>query len=276
MKPKEFILQTVKGEPVFAFEWKPEGKIKAVVVNTHGLGEYSLRYQHVADFYNQNHIAMIGFDLFGHGKSGGKRGELPEKDTHLESIDLLIEQAREKYPGSPIILRGHSLGGELVLWHALEKRPEIKGIISTSPFFAANEPLPPIKLFLAKMMSNLLPAFSMENGLDPKALSRDQAVVEKYVIDPLVHKMVSARLGWAMVEQAEWIMNHASEFPLPLLIVVGSAERIVNRAKIEEFAKLVPNADLKIWDGLFHETHNEPEKDMVLKYELEWVKKVLK
>ena len=276
MKPKEFILQTVKGEPVFAFEWKPEGEIKAVVVNTHGLGEYSLRYQHVADFYNQNHIAMIGFDLFGHGKSGGRRGELPEKGTHLESISLLLEQAKMKYPGSPVILRGHSLGGELVLWYALEKRPDIKGIISTSPFFSAFEPLPPIKLFLAKVMNSLLPAFSMENGLDPYGLSRDLTVVEKYTHDPLVHKMVSARLGWVMVEQAEWIMNHANEFPLPLLIVVGSAERIVNRAKIEEFAKLVPDAELKIWDGLYHETHNEPEKDKVLKYELDWVKKVLK
>lgn len=276
MKPKEFILQTVKGEPVFAFERKPEGKIKAVVVNTHGLGEHSQRYQHVADFYYQNHIAMMCFDLFGHGKSGGKRGELPEKNTHLESIDLLVEQARNNYPGSPIILRGHSLGGELVLWYALEKRPDIKGIISTSPFFAANEPLPPIKLFLAKVMNNLLPSFSMENGLDPNGLSRDPSIVQKYIQDPLVHKMVSARLGWAMVEQAEWIMEHGKELLVPLLMVVGSAERVVNRAKIEEFAKLVPNAELKIWDGLYHETHNEPEKDKVLKYELEWVKKVLK
>ena len=276
MKPKEFILQTVKGEPVYAFEWKPEGEIKAVVANTHGLGEYSLRYQHVAQFYNQNNIAVFGFDLFGHGKSGGKRGELPEKGIHLESIHLLLEQAKMKYPGSPILLRGHSLGGELVLWYALEKRPEIKGIISTSPFLAANEPLPPIKLFLAKVMNNLLPGFSMENGLDPYGLSRDQTIVDKYVQDPLVHKMVSARLGWVMVEQAEWIMEHAREFPLPLLIVVGSAERIVNRVKIEEFAKLVPNAELKIWDGLYHETHNEPEKEMVLKYEYDWVKKILK
>lgn len=276
MKPKEFILHSIKDEPVYAFEWKPEGKVKAVIANTHGLGEYALRYQHVAEFYNKNNIAILGFDLFGHGKSGGKRGELPEKDTHLESINYLLEQARVKYPGSPIILRGHSLGGELVLWYALEKRPDIKAIISTSPFFAAYEPLPPIKLFLAKVMNNLLPAFAMESGLDPTGLSRDQSIVEKYVHDPLVHKKVSARLGWMMVEQGKWIMEHASEFPLPLLIVVGSAERIVSRAKIEEFAKHAPNSELKIWDGLYHETHNEPEKDLVLKFELDWVRKILK
>ena len=276
MKPKEFILQTVKGEPVFAFEWKPEGEIKAVVVNTHGLGEYSLRYQYVADFYNQNHIAMIGFDLFGHGKSGGRRGELPEKGTHLKSISLLLEQAKMKYPGCPIILRGHSLGGELVLWYALKRKPKVKGIISASPFFAAYKPLPAIKLFLAMTMNTLYPTFSLENSLDPNELSRDKSVVEKYIHDPLVHKMVSARLGWTMVKQADWIMQNASELSSPLLIVIGSAERIVNRAKIEEFAKLVPDAEIKIWDGLYHETHNEPEKDKVLKYELDWVKKVLK
>lgn len=275
MKQTEFILQTVKGESVFAYDWKPKGKVKAVVVNTHGLGEYALRYQHVAEFYNQNQIAMLGFDLFGHGKSGGKRGELPKKDTHLESIYLLLEQARVNYPGCPIILRGHSLGGELVLWYALVRRPEVKGIISTSPFFAAYEPLPPIKLILAKVMNNLFPAFAMENGLDPSGLSRDQTIVDKYVHDPLVHTMVSARLGWTMVEQGEWIMQHAHEFPLPLLVMVGSAERIVDLKKIEQFSKLAPNAVLKVWDGLYHETHNEPEKEMVLKYELDWVKRIL-
>jgi acylglycerol lipase len=88
--------------------------------------------------------------------------------------------------------------------------------------------------------------------------------------------MVSARLGWTMVEQGNWLLDHAEEFPLPLLLVVGSNERIVARNKIEEFARLAPQVDLKIWQNLYHETHNEPDKEMVFQFELKWVKDHLK
>jgi alpha-beta hydrolase superfamily lysophospholipase len=276
MNPKQFILQTIKGENIFAFEWKPENKIDAVIANVHGLGEHSGRYEHVADFYGQHNIAFIAFDLFGHGKSGGKRGYLPEKNMYLSSINHLLQYAADQFPNIPLFLRGHSLGGELVLWYALERKPHIQGIISTSPFFASYDPLPPIKLNLARIMNVILPSFSMENGLDTDLLSKDEGIVSEYVQDPLVHKMVSARLGWTMVEQGSWLLDHAEEFPLPLLLVIGSNERIVDRAKIEEFARLAPQVDLKIWQNLFHETHNEPEKELVLRYELKWVKDHLK
>ena len=58
--------------------------------------------------------------------------------------------------------------------------------------------------------------------------------------------------------------------------MVGTGERIVDRSEIDKFAKRVPNIDYKIWDGLYHELHNEPEKEEVLKYELNWVNKHLK
>jgi len=72
------------------------------------------------------------------------------------------------------------------------------------------------------------------------------------------------------------LREHAKEFPLPLLLMVGTSDRIVNRSDIDEFAKQVPNIDYKIWDGLYHELHNEPEKEAVLSYELDWANKHLK
>jgi acylglycerol lipase len=276
MKPREFILQKINGENIIAYEWKSEKKPKGVIAVVHGLGEHSGRYQYVADFYNQRDFSVISFDLFGHGKSGGKRGELREKDDHLKSIDKLIEYATDNYFSAPIFLRGHSVGGELVLWYTLERKPELKGVIATSPYFATFEPLPPIKVALARVMNSILPSFSMENGLDPNILSRDISVVDKYIHDPLVHKLVSARLGWMMVERGNWIMQHAIEFPLPLLLVVGSNEKLVDRNKIEEFSRQVPEVNLKIWENLYHETHNEPEKKMVLEYEFGWINKHLK
>ena len=276
MKPDEFLLQTLHGEKIIGFEWKADKKSKATIALIHGLGEHSGRYQHVAEFYNQAGFNVAAVDLYGHGKSGGKRGALPKKDTYLKCIDSLLEYIQNNNLKSPIILRGHSLGGELVLWYALERKPEIKGVISTSPFLASYEPLPPLKLTLARVMNSLLPSLSMDNGIDVHLLSRDPKIVEKYTRDPLVHKLLSARLGWTMVEQGQWILQHAKEFSVPLLLMVGGDEKIVNLSKIEEFARQVPKVDLKVWQNLFHETHNEPEKEMVLGYELKWVKNLLK
>jgi acylglycerol lipase len=276
MKYREFTLPNYNMDSIFACEWNPENKAKAVVALVHGHGEHSGRYQHLADFYTKNGIAVISFDLFGHGKSGGQRGHLPEANAYLSSIDDLLDYASIHYPDLPIILRGHSLGGEIVLWYALERKPIINGIISSAPLFASFEPVPPLKLFLARTMNSIFPAFSMKSEIPTDALSKDKGVVTKYKADPLVHGMISARLGWTIIEKGIWLRDHAKEFPLPLLLMVGSEERIVNRLDIDEFAKQVSNIDYKIWDGLYHELHNEPEKQMVLNYELDWVKKHLK
>ena len=251
-------------------------KAKAVVALVHGHGEYSGRYQHVADFYTKNGFAVISFDLFGRGKSGGQRGHLPEGEAYLSSLDNLLDYASSQYPDLPIFLRGHSLGGEIVLWYGMERKPKINGIIASAPLFASFEPVSPLKLLLAKTMNFIFPAFPMKSEINADALSRDKSVVTKYKVDPLVHGMISARLGWTIIEKGKWLRDHAKEFPLPLLLMVGTGERIVNRSDIDEFAKQVPNIDYKIWDGLYHELHNEPEKEAVLSYELDWANKHLK
>jgi acylglycerol lipase len=273
---KEFVLPNYKGHSIFACEWKPEKSTKAVIALVHGLGEHSGRYQNMADFYTKNGFAVISFDLFGHGKSGGQRGHLPASETYLKGIDDLLAYAKSQYLNLPIILRGHSLGGELVLWYSIQRKPRINGVISTAPFFASYEPVPPFKLFLAQSMNSIFPSFSMKSELNTATLSRDNNIVTKYIADPLVHGMISARLGWTMIEKGNWLLDHANEFTLPLLLMVGTGERLVDRSKIDLFAKNVSGIDYKIWDSLYHELHNEPEKETVLKYELNWVNKHLK
>lgn len=55
----------------------------------------------------------------------------------------------------------------------------------------------------------------------------------------------------------------------------GKADRITFPSGSEEFAQLAgeTNKDvtLKLWDGLYHEIHNEPEQDEVFKTMIEWL-----
>ena len=271
---KEFSLPGNNGLKYFSQQWLPESEINAVIALIHGLGEHSRRYLHVADYFTQKGLAFVSFDLYGHGKSGGKRGHLPSEDTYLSSIDELLQYIKIKFPNKPIFLYGHSLGGEIVLWYSMTRKPKINGVIATAPFLSSFNAVNPLKLFTARAMNNIYPSFVLNSGLEREALSRDLAIIQAYNDDPLVHGSISARLGWMMIEKGEWLLEHAHEFPLPLLLMVGSKERIVNVEKINHFARAIPKErlDYKIWEGLYHELHNEPEKKQVFDYEFGWIK----
>jgi alpha-beta hydrolase superfamily lysophospholipase len=71
-----------------------------------------------------------------------------------------------------------------------------------------------------------------------------------------------------------WALEHASEFSLPLLLMHGRDDKIISVKASYEFANTkIKNCTLKIWDGLYHEIHNEPEKKEVFKFLVDWLDK---
>ena len=251
--------------------WEPETSPRAVVCLVHGLGEHTGRYAHVAAALNDAGYAVLGFDLRGHGKSEGLRGHTPSYDTLMDDIGRLLDEAAQRYPGKAQFIYGHSLGGNLVLNYALRRKPPLAGVVSTSPAIRVAKPLPATQLTLAKVMNKLQPTMQMPNGLTLDSLARDPEVIRAYKSDPLVHNKISVRLAVEMLQAGEWALAHAAEFPLPLLLVHGSADEITSAAATQEFAgKVRGDCTLKIWDGFYHETHNEPEKAEVLGFMVAW------
>lgn len=253
--------------------WQTETPAKAVVCLVHGLGEHSGRYAHVAEALNAAGYTLFGFDLRGHGKSGGARGHTPTYDVLMDDIGRLLDEAAARYPDRPRFLYGHSLGGNLVLNYGLRCKPAIAGVISTSPGLRVTNPLPPLQIALARVMNKLQPGMQIANGLALDGLARDPEVIRAYTHDPLVHNKISVRLATGMLDAGEWAIVHAAEFPLPLLLVHGTADKLTSARATEEFAAKVPagRCTLKLWEGFYHETHNEPEKAEVLAYMVNWL-----
>ncbi|GAF74583.1 unnamed protein product, partial [marine sediment metagenome] len=109
---------------------------------------------------------------------------------------------------------------------------------------------------------------------DTKAISRDPEVVRAYENDPLGHDHISARMFIGIYQSGHWALEHALEFPLPLLLMHGRADKITSVNASSEFVgKITKNCTLKIWDGLYHEIHNEPEKEEVFKFLIDWLDK---
>ena len=277
MKHFELNWQNKDGGNFYVQGWEPDQKTKAVIALVHGFGEHSGRYAHVGEAFNKAGYALIGFDLRGHGKSSGARGHTPSYDALMDDIADFMKLIEKRYPGLPRFLYGHSMGGNQVLNFCLRRKPDVAGVIATGPWLKLAFNPPPFQITLVKVMNSVAPGFTQTSPMDTAALSHDQKVVDAYVNDPLVHSKISPRLFMSIYESGLWALDHAGEFPVPLLLMHGSADRVTSFAASAEFAKRAGKTVIwHPWEGFYHEIHNEPEKAEVLKTMIRWLDAQLK
>jgi alpha-beta hydrolase superfamily lysophospholipase len=260
------------GLDIFGQKWESETlQPKGVICLVHGFGEHSSRYEHVAKFFTDNRYGVITYDHRGHGRSAGRKGHFASYDEFMNDVQNLLNQADIHFPGLPKILYAHSMGGNVVANFAIKRKPDVAGIILSSPFFRPAFNPPAIKLALGKLMRNLVPSFSLPSGVDAAGISRDKDVVERYKNDPLVFDLISSKMGIELIEFGQEAIDHAARLTLPVLIFHGTADKLTSYEASKEF---VSNAGKNVtfisYEGLYHEAHNEPEKETVLKNALDW------
>ncbi len=272
MEHQKLSWKTDNGLNIFSQIWQPSASApRAVVCLVHGLGEHSSRYAHVAEAFVKQGYAFLAFDLLGHGQSEGARGHISSIEDFLKSIDRLLAQAKERYPNLPIILYGHSLGGILVLNYGLKRKPNVKGVIATSSGLHTALEEQPVKIFMAKLLGSLAPKATLPSGLEVSAISRDEAIVQAYKNDPLVHDKMSLGFGKIMLGVIQQTLADAADFPLPLLLMHGKSDRIAYPSSSVEVAEaLGERATLVLWEDGYHELHNDLQKEEVLKTMLDW------
>ena len=140
--------------------WAPQGALKAAIMLVHGHGEHVARYDHVAAALAEKGYAVLGFDLRGHGKSGGPRGHTPSYDALKDDIASFSQQTEQRYAGLPHFLYGHSLSGNLVLNYALRRKPDLHGVIATGPWLKLAFDPPASQVTLGRLMNGIAPGFS--------------------------------------------------------------------------------------------------------------------
>ena len=245
---------------------------RPTIALVHGLGEHSGRYGDLISHLIHRGHPVIATDLRGHGRSGGTRGHSPSYEALLDDIDLLLGAARERFPGTPFVLYGHSFGGALVINYGLRRHPDMLGLIATSPALRPAVVPPEWKLRVGHLLYRTWPSLTLKSGLEAVGISRDQAVVRAYRTDALVHDRISARLGLDLLEAGEWALQHAAELTLPLLLMHGDSDRLTSVTASREFARRAPpSCTLRIWQGFYHELHHEPEKAAVFAEISNWL-----
>lgn len=261
------------GGGVFYRHWRANEPARAVILLAHGLGEHGGRYQGFADFFGERGISVVAPDHLGHGASGGDRTHVHSFDEYLQPLDELRELIVGWYPGLPCILIGHSMGGLIAARYLLDHQSQFAAAALSGAALQAAEPPSAFAMFLARLFSRWLPKMGMLQ-LDATQISRDPEVVQDYLEDPLVHNgKASARLVVELFKEMERVERDQDKITLPIFVMHGSADAMTTSAGSDAYYRGVSSSDkdLKIYDGLYHEIFNEPERLEVLGDLASWI-----
>lgn len=255
--------------------WPTPVPAKGVVTLVHGLGEHAGRYAHVARHLNQQGWAVVGYDHRGHGRTAGPRGGLRADDDLLHDLAAVVDATRQAYPGLPLMVLGHSMGGLVTARFvaALAEPEETTALwrravdlcVLSSP--ALDLGMSGVQKALLGSVGRLTPDVAVGNGLKPEWVCSDASVVKDYVDDPLVHDRITGRLTRFMVEAVDVVQARAAHWRVPTLLMYAGADRCVRPAGSALFGgsaaptgrvHTVPLADMA------HEIFNEPDKARAL------------
>ena len=270
---KEFQFKVSKTR-LFGQYWQSD-TTKMIVLLVHGMGEYSTRYtSSIIPIFLKHSISVISYDQFGHGKTQGKRGHNPSYEAVLDCVEVIRDKAITIFGDVPIVLYGHSMGGNVVINYVLRREHSFVGVIATSPFLRLAFQPPSWKLSLAKLLQKIAPSLTMSNELDTTAISRDKLEVKKYNDNPLIHNRISANYSLTFIDTGEWAIQHASQLEVPMLVLHGTEDRIISYKASKEFVKNTnEKAILKLFEGAYHELHNDLCRNEMIQVILNWMRK---
>jgi acylglycerol lipase len=265
MKHKEGTFKGYKGLKLYYQYWLPDGKPKAVLLVAHGLAEHSGRYKNLVDYFVPKGYAVYALDHRGHGKSEGTRSYVDNFNDYLIDLKTFFDMVRKDNNSVKIFLFGHSLGATIATAYAIEHQKELAGLIVSGASLVPSTSVSPALLAMAGIVSALLPKMGV-TLLDASAISRDKAVVDAYVNDPLVFRgKVPARTGAELARMWKQLPEQMPRIKLPILIMHGFADRLANPAGSKLLYERVDSKDktLKLYDNCYHEICNEPEHEQV-------------
>lgn len=264
----------IAGAEIFYRQWQPEADTRAVVLLVHGLAEHSGRYGKLAEQMNAAGYAVCALDLPGHGRSAGEPGYIASFDQYRDAVLALRARLGQQYPGLPVFLLGHSMGGLVSALAVGPHQSQFAGLILSAAAIQTPLPPPPLQVFVVRLLSQILPHIGVMQ-LSPAEVSRDPAVVQDYIDDPLNHTgKLSARLVVELFANMQSLQQQASGLTLPLLILHGSADAMTSVAGSRQLHQLAQSADktLTVYDGLYHEIFNEPEGPEIVAGVVAWLR----
>lgn len=268
------------GERLHLQAWLPAGpdperdpEPVAAIALVHGYGDHGGRHTWFGEDMAARGYAVFAYDLRGHGQSSGTRGQIRRFADYLDDTAIFLEEVRRRQPGRPVVLLGHSLGGLICVRFVQERPCDVRALVLSSPFLALAVQPEPLKLLAARALSTLWPGRDIGNTVMAADLSHDQAVVEAYVTDPLVHHVATARWAAETLAAQGAAMAAAPRVTVPLLLLYGKEDQVADPAFAEAFFATAGSEDKKLvhYEGFYHELFNEVGREQVFAAVAVWL-----
>ncbi len=264
------------GHKLFTQSWQPDQitpdhPVRGTIILQHGVGEHSGRYDHVGRYFAERGYSVHAMDSRGHGRSAnGDMGYFARLNTLVEELKQFIESVNQV---KPLFLIGHSMGGLIALCYAIRYGESLTGLVVSGAALDSGESVPAFAKGIARVLGQLAPRMGIMS-LDGSTISRDPKVLQAAEIDPLIyHGKMRARVGAELLINSTFAKANLGRVQIPILILHGGADRLVSPSSSHFAHAHVGSADktLKIYDGLYHEVFNEPEREVVLEDVATWL-----
>ena len=279
---EKFVLKETEEGTIRGYSWHLDDPDRVICI-VHGIGEYGGRFDRVAEAFRSAGMAVTALDLRGHGESPGRRGHCAPRNRVLDDVSGLIEYTEKRYPGKPVVLYGHSMGGNIALDYRARGRfnDHPAAYIISAPWIRLVRPIPAVLYRTVKLISRIVPSMTIGSSIDEGLLGNPDKV-KPFNENPMVHNRISLQCAVDGFETGLAMENGTMDdngraFGIPTLLMHGGDDRICDVEGSRRVAKLMEDSGDSIeyieWKGLFHEIHNGNESstgDEVIEKMVKW------
>lgn len=266
MNSKKLNITANDGTAINAKLVLPPGEPKGAVMICHGFGEHMAMYQEAAEVFVSAGYAAVPFDQRGHGEACSKKtyGVIPGYDSFLDDLDAVKKGVLHAYPGIPLFLYGHSMGGNIAVNYLLERgQQDITAAILETPWLRLTNPIPRPVVHLARGLGKISRRLAIINKLEINDISRDEERRASFQNDRLYHNRISLRMFAGITDAGERAIQNADKLTIPVLLACAEMDKIVSPDAVREFGKRAnSNVVLKPYPQAYHALHNDLVRDV--------------
>jgi len=267
-------LTTSDGLKLHTVRWVPQ-EPKASVIIVHGLGEHSGRYVPMAEALIARGYAVFALDHRSHGRSEGEpRSFILPLEWAVADLQQYVDRVRAEFPALPVFMIGHSMGGLIAWSYTIRFGETLSGLVSSGAAIDADANVSPLLITVGEVLTSIIPKVPFVDGAPISELAYNPEIAPAFRADPLNYKgKLRIGFGTAINREAKFVKARLHEVRLPVLILHGADDRIVNPSGSQRAYDSVRSADktLHLFPKMKHEIFNENDRAQVFALMLDWL-----
>jgi alpha-beta hydrolase superfamily lysophospholipase len=230
--------------------WRPTAVTGAVIVGVHAFGDYHMAFAETAERLTREGHMVISYDQPGFGATDA-RGAYASDEAYRAHLAQVVDFARARSPGSPVIVMGESFGATVALSSAAQGDIHVDGLILSGPGVRENVVAKPFWDGLLAALVFIFGSRPVRMGQASREMS--EAARRRFDEDPLVMRDIRADTYSKVVGLADAASVAADRVSVPTLVLYGARDWLIPRRCIDALMRrLGPFGKLRVYRDMPH------------------------